>query len=313
MLRFILRRLGSGLVLVLVIPSLAFALMHASGTNVARQILGLTATQEQVDAKAAELGLDQPLAEQFLRWAQAALRGDLGRSWFNGEPVSSAVTSRLPVTLTLVLGTTLIAAVLAVVLGVLAATRRGWIDGLVQVVAIAAFAIPSFWLALVLVSVFAVNMSIFPATGFTPFEASPTEWARSITLPIIALSLGAIASIAQQVRGAVIDVLGMDFVRTLRSRGLPQRVVLFRHVLRNAAGPGLSVLAVQFVGLLGGAVIVERIFALPGIGQLAVSSTVSGDVPMVMGVVIATTVVVVLVNLVIDLAAGLLNPKVRLS
>jgi peptide/nickel transport system permease protein len=313
MTQFILRRLASGLVLILVIPSLAFALMFASGTNVARQILGLTATQEQVADKAAELGVDRPLLSQFVRWGGDAIQGDLGRSWFTGEPVASAVANRLPVTLTLVIGTTLVAAALAVVLGVLAATRRGWIDGLVQVLAIVGFAIPSFWLALVLVSTFAVQAQVFPATGFTPFDVSPTEWARSITLPIAALAVGAVASIAQQVRGAVIDVLAMDYVRTLRSRGMPQRVVLFRHVLRNAAGPGLSVLALQFVGLLGGAVIVERIFTLPGIGQLAVSSTVSGDIPMVMGVVIATTVVVVLVNLVIDLVTGLLNPKVRLA
>jgi peptide/nickel transport system permease protein len=313
MLRFVARRLGSGIVLVAVIPSLAFALMYASGTNVARQILGLTATQEQVAAKAAELGLDRPLWEQFTRWAGRALHGDLGRSWFTGEPVAGAIATRLPVTLTLVILTTLVAAVLAVVLGVLAATRRGWIDAAVQVLAIAGFAIPSFWLALVLVSRFAIETPIFPATGFTPFSQSPRAWALSIALPVIALSVGAVAGAAQQVRGAVIDVLEMDYVRTLRSRGLSSPLVLFRHVLRNAAGPGLAVLALQFVGMLGGAVAIERIFALPGVGQMAVASTVSGDVPMVMGVVIATTVVVVVVNLAIDVATGLLNPKARVS
>lgn len=313
MLMFVIRRVGAGLVLLAVIPSIAFALMYASGANVARQILGLSAAQAQVDAKTAELGLDQPLFSQYATWVGNAGQGDLGRSWFSGEPVMSAIENRLPVTLSLVVGTTVVATIVAVLLGVLAATRRGWIDGLVQVLAIIGFAAPAFWVGLVLVSQFAVKSSVFPATGYTSFSTSPTGWLHSLALPLTALSIGAVASIAQQVRGAVIDVLAMDYVRTLRSRGLAPRVVLFQHVLRNAAGPGLAVLALQFVGLLGGAVIVERVFALPGIGQLAVTATLTGDIPMVMGVVIATTFIVVIVNFAIDVVAGLLNPKARLS
>ena len=146
-----------------------------------------------------------------------------------------------------------------------------------------------------------------------PLSDSFTGWVQTVTLPIIALAIGGIAGVSAQVRGAMIDALRQDYVRTLRSRGLGSGRVVYKHVLRNAGAPGLAVLGLQFVGLLGGAIIVENIFAIPGLGQIAVTSTVQGDIPMVMGLVIATAIVVVVVNLVIDLAQGWLNPKVRVS
>jgi peptide/nickel transport system permease protein len=190
---------------------------------------------------------------------------------------------------------------------------RGWVDRVVQIVAILGFALPGFWVALMLALIFAVRLGLFPATGYTPLLTSPAGWLHSLTLPIASLAVGAVASAAQQIRGAVIDTLGKDWVRTLRSRGLSSRRVLFVHVLRNASVSGLTVLALQFVGLLGGAVFVERIFALPGIGQVLSTSTAQGDIPMVLGVLIATTVIVVLVNLLIDLGVASLNPKARTS
>ena len=202
-----------------------------------------------------------------------ALHGDLGASWFTGQPVAEAITSRLAVTLSLVIGATVLTAVVSVVLGVVAATRRGWVDRVVQFLSVLGFAVPGFLVALGLVTVFAINLGWFQPTGYTQFAESPSGWLSSITLPVIALSLGSIAGVAAQVRGSVIDALRLDYVRTLRSRGLPERRVVYKHVLRNAAGPALSVLALQFVGLLGGAVIVEQIFAIPGLGQVAVGAT----------------------------------------
>ena len=216
-------------------------------------------------------------------------------------------------TLTLVIGTTVVAAIVSVVLGVLAARRGGWIDAVVQFVAVIGFAVPGFLIALYLVLWFAIDLGWFRATGYVPPDESFIGWLSSITLPIAALSLSAIAAVAQQIRGSVIDAMSRDYVRTLRARGLATNRVVYRHVLRNAGGPALAVLAVQFVGLLGGAVIVEQVFALPGIGQLTVSATSSGDIPVVMGVVVTTAVIVVIVNLLIDLAQAALNPKVRLS
>ncbi len=313
MLAFIIRRVLSGVVMTFVISVVAFVLLYAGGGDIARRILGQTATAETVAKKATELGLDQPVLVQYWNWLTDALTGDFGRSWFSSQFVVVSVTGRLTVTLSLVIGATLISAIIAVILGVLAARRGGWIDSLVQFVSVIGFAIPGFLIALVLVLVFAVNLHWFKATGYIPFTESFGGWVASVTLPIAALSIGAIAGVAQQVRGSVLDALSRDYVRTLRARGLSANSVVYKHVLRNAGGPALAVLAVQFVGLLGGAVIVEQVFGLPGVGQLAVTATTQGDIPVVMGVVIATAIIVVVVNLLIDLAQAALNPKVRLS
>lgn len=313
MLTFILRRLLSGVILIAVISFLAFVLLYASGGDIARRILGENATAETVAKKTEQLGLDEPLLVQYWNWVTSALTGNLGRSFFNGELVSTSVSNRLAVTLSIVIGATIVSAIFAVVLGVLAARRGGWVDGGVQVISLIGFAIPGFLIALFLVLVFAINLGWFKATGYIPLTTSVAGWLSSVTLPIIALSIGAVAVVAQQVRGSVIDAMSRDYVRTLRSRGLSTNTVVYRHVLRNAGGPALAVLAVQFIGLLGGAVIVEQVFAIPGMGQLTVRATTLGDIPVVMGVVIAFAVIVVIVNLLIDLAQAALNPKVRLS
>ena len=313
MLTFIVRRLLAGLVLIFAVSVVAFSLLYAGGGDIARRIMGQNATEEVVALRAQQLGLDQPLVVQYGNWLTSALTGDFGVSWFTSQPVAASLSSRLAVTLTLVIGTTVVAAIVSVVLGVLAARRGGWIDAVVQFVAVIGFAVPGFLIALYLVLWFAIDLGWFRATGYVPPDESFIGWLSSITLPIAALSLSPIAAGAQQIRGSVIDAMSRDYVRTLRARGLATNRVVYRHVLRNAGGPALAVLAVQFVGLLGGAVIVEQVFALPGIGQLTVSATSSGDIPVVMGVVVTTAVIVVIVNLLIDLAQAALNPKVRLS
>ncbi len=182
-----------------------------------------------------------------------------------------------------------------------------------QIGSVLGFAIPGFLVAIFLVNIFALNLGWFRPTGYVQTSTSWTGWLSSVTLPILALSIGAIAVIAAQVRGSVIDTMNKDWVRTLRSRGLSESRILYKHVLRNAGGPALAVLAVQFVSLLGGAVIVEKIFAIPGLGEVAVTATARGDIPLVMGLVIATAAIVVIVNIVIEIAHGFLNPKARVS
>ena len=312
MIRFILGRLLAGLILVFVISALTFAMLYANSENIARRILGQQATADLIAQKTEELGLNRPLYEQYFGWVANAFQGDFGRSWFTGELVTTGVSSRLAVTLSLVIGATLVAAIIAVVLSVLAAVRGGWIDRVVQIISVLGFALPGFLLALGLVLIFAINLGWFKATGYTQITEDFGGWTRSVILPISALALGTISVVTQQVRGAIMDGLNRDYVRTLRSRGLGLNKIVLKHILRNAGGPALSVLAVQFIGLLGGAVIVEQVFAIPGIGQLAVSSTVKADIPMVMGLVLVTAVIVVLVNLLIDLAQAALNPKVRM-
>ena len=313
MLIFLLRRLGGAVVLVFVIATSTFLLMSLSGGDPARNILGEGATSAQVAAKATELGLDQSIPERYLDWLGSAVRGDFGTSWFTNEPVMSSLANKFPVSLSIVVVAIIVTAALSTVLGVTAAVKRGWIDRFVQMFAILGFALPNFWVALVLVTVFAVNLKLFPATGFVPITTDPWRWLVGLVLPVTALVIGTVASTAQQVRGATIDVLRQDYVRTLRSRGISHASLLFRHVLRNAAPPALTVLSLQFVGLLGGAIIIEKVFALPGIGSLAVNATLQGDLPQILGLVVVMVVLVVIVNLLIDLATGWLNPKARVS
>ena len=314
MLRFVLRRLAAGVVLVAVLTTVTFFLLYLSGGNIARRILGQQATAATVQQKAHELGLDHPLLTQFSTWVSHALHGDLGSSWFTGQTGRQrhhepALGHPLPGHRCDCAHRRRIASCSACV----AATRRGWADRVVQVISVLGFAIPGFLVALGLVTLFAIDLHWFKPTGYTAISASPSLWLSSITLPVIALALGSIAGVTGQIRGSVIDALRQDYVRTLRSRGLSETRVVYKHVLRNAAGPALSVLAVQFVGLLGGAVIVETIFAIPGLGQIAVGATGQGDIPLVMGLVLITAIIVVIVNLIVDLLQGWLNPKVRIS
>ncbi|MGW6467925.1 ABC transporter permease [Streptomyces rubiginosohelvolus] len=313
MLNFIARRIAAGALLLLVISLLSYLLLSIPDLDVGRQLLGQGADQAAVDAKKASLGLDRPVLVQYADWLAHAVRGDLGTSWFTSEDVATTVSARLPVTASLMVGVTLVATVVSFLLGVWAGVRRGAVDRFVQVLGVVGYALPGFLVTLVIVLVFAVNLNWFPAIGYTPFDASPSGWLSTITLPVLSLSIASVAGVSQQVRGAVIDVLRQDYVRTLRARGLPMSRIVFRHVLRNASAPALSVLGMQFVGLLGGAVLVEQIFGLPGIGSMTVTYTTRGDIPVIMALVMLTVVGVVLINLLVDVMIGWLNPKARVA
>ena len=313
MLSFVLKRIGSGILLVFVISSLTFAMLRMTGQDVARTIVGQNASAEVVAAKRAELGLDQPLLVQYGTWLADMARGDFGSSWITGNPVATSLSDRLPVTLSIVIAGLLISAIFSVLLGVAAALRGGWLDRSVQVLGVVGFAVPNFLVALLLTYYVAVSWMLLPATGFVKFSESPLDWLKSITLPAISLAIGAMAATAQQIRGSMVDVLRMDYVRTLRARGLPSRSVLYKHALRNAAPAGLTVLSLQFIAMMGGAVIVEKVFGLQGIGTMANNSASAGDSPELMGVVVLMVAIVVFINLLLDVAFGLLNPKVRVS
>ncbi|GAA3381762.1 ABC transporter permease [Cryptosporangium minutisporangium] len=311
MLGFVLRRAGAGLLLVFVISFVTYLLLSIPDNDVARALLGSNAPESLVRAKNAELGVDRPVLVQYLDWLSHAVRGDLGRSWFTSENVSTAIAARLPVTLSLMVGVTLLTALVAFALGTWAGVRRGAADRFVQVLGVLGYALPGFLVTLVIVLVFAVRLGWFPAIGYIPLTDSVSGWLSTITLPILSLSISAVAGTSQQVRSAVIEVSRQDYVRTLRSRGLPTRTILCKHVLRNASAPALTVLGMQFVGLLGGTVLVEQIFGLPGLGSMAVQYTTRGDIPVIMGLLTVTVIGVVLINLAVDLAIGLLNPKAR--
>lgn len=210
MLRFILKRLLAGVILLFVITSVAFFLLYLGGGDIARRILGQSASQEAVAQKAQQLGLNEPLLTQYTSWLKNALSGDFGDSWFTGQPVVDGITSRLAVTLSIVVGATVVIAIISVLLGVWAAVRGGWVDRVVQVITVLGFAIPGFLIALGLVLFFAINLGWFAPTGYVNFATSPSGWLQSVTLPIIALAIGGIAGVTAQVRSSVMDALRQD-------------------------------------------------------------------------------------------------------
>lgn len=313
MLSFTLKRLVSGVILLVVVATGTFFLAHAAIPDPTLGLLGSAATPEAQLVLAERIGTDRPVLVQFGEWVAHLVRGDFGFSWKNFQPVGAQLAVKLPVTLSVVSVAILLSAVLGTVFGLLAGLRpNSWIDRMVKAAAVVLFALPGFWVALVLVMVFAVNLRLFPAVGYVSPGESVGGWVQSITLPAIALALGAVVMIAEQLRNAIIQADSQDYVRTLRSRGLPGwRIVV--HLLRNAAPASLTVLALMFVGLLSGAIIVEQIFALPGIGPLTQSSSQDGDIPMLLGVTVITVVFVVIVNFLLDILLGWINPKARVK
>ncbi|MGP9744797.1 ABC transporter permease [Brachybacterium sp. AOP29-B2-41] len=313
MIGYSLRRLVSALLLTVAVTFATFLLIFSDGTAIARATLGETATQEAVDDKAVQLGLDQPVLLQYWNWVQGVLHGSLGTSYFTGESVTSMLLTRLPVTLSLTVIVILLTAVISALVGTLAAVRGGWLDRALQLLAVGGAAVPAFIVAIFLVLTVAVQWKLLPATGYVSLAEDPTAWVRSLTLPVLAILVGSVGGAAQQFRGAVSEVFQQDFVRTLRSRGIGELPIIARHVLRSAAAPGLTILGLQTIGMLGGVVLIEQVFALPGIGDLAVEMTLRSDIPVVMGCVVFTVLVVVTVNYIADVLGAWLNPKVRLA
>lgn len=313
MLAFIARRLGAGIVLAWVVVTGMFFFLKFTGADPARGALGLYATEDQVATKREQLGLDRPVLEQYWDWLSHALQGDLGMSSAQNTPVIELLVTRLPVTVSLAVGATLVAAIIGTLLGMLAAVKPGRFDRGLQVVMVLGFALPNFWVAIILALIFAVKLRWLPATGYIHITNDPIGWLSTVTLPIIALSIGSIAAIAQQLRNSVISVSSQDYVRTLRSRGLSSRRILLTNVLRNAAPPALTMLSLQFIAAMSGAAIVERVFALQGIGSVAINASGNSDIQVIMGVLLFTVLLVVLVNLIVDIAYSALNPKVRVS
>lgn len=314
MLKLAAQRLLALIPLLFLVSLITFSITDLLPGDPAEIIVGDEASQEQVDLVHERLGLDDPWPTRYVNWLGDAVQGDMGTSYFNSVEVTDAVWLRLPVTLSLTFAAVVVAILIGVPAGVLAALRPGsWVDRLATAGATLGQAIPNFWLALILAVGFAVKNRWFPATGYTPLTESPSEWLKSITLPSIALGTGAAAVLARQTRSALVGVLQADYVQAARAQGLGARRVVLKHALKNAMLPVITVLAFQVTILLGGAIIVEQVFAVNGLGSLAVTAVRRQDVPMVQGVVMVSVIVVVIVQLVTDLLYGYLNPKARPS
>lgn len=313
MIRAATRWLASSLVLLFAVTVLTFLLAALAPGDAALTILSkqTTATPQQYEELRRELGLDQPLPVQYWEWLTQLFQGSLGTDLFSGEPIAPALNGRLGASLSIIVGAVLVSAVVGVAVGVYSAVRGGAAARLVDAVSLFGLAAPNFWLALVLVDLFAIRVPLLPATGYTPFAEDPAEWARGLVLPVLTLASSGSAVIARQTRDAMADVLTRDFITNLRACGLPRRSIIFRHALRNAAIPVVTLLGLLFVSLLGGAVLIENVFSIPGLGQQAVVASSTHNLPVIEGVALYFTVVVVLVNLLVDLSYGWLNPKAR--
>jgi peptide/nickel transport system permease protein len=311
MLVVVLYRLAMVIPLLVIVTGLSFVLLSLTPGDAARQILGVNGTQAQYLALRHSLGLDLPLYTQYWDWVKHAITGDLGTSILSGQSVASAIGSRIQVTLSLVLCSLIVSLVIGVGLGVLSAARGGLLGRLIDTASLALWSLPVFWVAGELVIIFAVHLRVLPAVGYVPINQSVSGWLQSLVLPVAALSLGPIAVLAKQTREAMLDVLGNEYIRMAAANGIGGRSLIFRHALKNAALPIITVLGVQAVVLLGGAVFVESVFSLPGLGSMVVTSSLGHDIPVVLGVAVIFTIFVIIVNLVIDLAYHWLNPRLR--
>ncbi|BCW81085.1 MULTISPECIES: ABC transporter permease [Micrococcaceae] len=310
---FITKRLLMALATVLVVAVLAFLLVHAMPGSPGAVSLGAGASQEAIDEVNQRLGWNDPLPAQFITWLGSAVQGDLGVSLIDGRSVSTDLASRLPVTASLAAGATILSAILGIALGVTAAVRGGVLDQAIGGFVGLLVALPAFWVGVIFVYLFAVQSSIFPATGYVPFDVSPQDWALSLALPVITLAVGGAAFIARQTRASMLEALQQEHIRTLRATATPTWKILYVHALRYASLPIVAGIALQFIGLFGGSVIAEQLFAMPGLGQAVQTSVSTHDAPAVQGVVVIATVVVVAVNLVLELATKFLDPKLRAS
>lgn len=311
MLFYIAKRLGAGIVLALLVTFITFLLISTSFEDVARTILGPSSTPENVAGVMADKGWDRPAVVQYFDWLAHALRGDFGVSVYSSLPVGPSVLQRLAVTLSIIVPALVLTAIIATLLGVWAASRGGVVDKIAQGVSLVGYLVPGLLLAIALVVIFAVQLKWLPATGFTPFAEDPSAWLRSIIIPVIVLMIGGIANMAAQVRGRMIDELRQDYVRTLRTRGIPTRTIILKHALRNAGSPALTVMSLEFIQMFGAALIIENVFALPGYGSYAFNASLQGDIPVILGIAAFSVLLVIVINLITDLANGWLNPKAR--
>lgn len=300
------RRLGLSIVTLFGVSVIAFALIHALPGDPARTIAGLLASPEDVQRVRDRMGLDEPLLVQYGRYVGNLVQGDLGISARTRQPVWQEISSRLPRTVQLATVATVFGSVLGVIAGAVGARFRNRLpDHLISVGSVLGISMPVYWLGLLLILLFAVNLGWFPAAG----AGEPA----SIVLPGVTLGLFSIALVARMTRASMLEVLDQDYVRTAQSKGVADRNVVYRHALRNAFIPVLTIIGIQFGSLLGGAVLTEFVFAWPGIGRLLVDSIFSRDFPVVQGIIIVFALLFIIVNLVVDVLYSYVNPKIRLG
>lgn len=304
--QYLLKRLMSGLIVLVGVSLFSFALIHLIPGDPVRIMLGEKATKERVEQLQEQMGLNKPLVVQYVNYATGVLKGDLGTSLKTSRPVSMEIAQRFPATLKMAVSGIVVAIVSGVIMGILAAKYKdSFIDYAIMSMATLGMSLPSFWLGLLVIMVFAVKLGWFPVAGGTGF----------IDLVMPALTLGVLLSttISRLTRSGMVEVLSNDYIRTARAKGMSERIVLFRHAFRNVMIPVVAVVGLQIAALLGGAVIVEQVFNWPGIGTLAIEAISSRDFPMIQGIVLFMGAIYVIVNICVDLLYAVLDPRIDYS
>ncbi len=312
MLAFLGKRLLSTLPVVLVVAVTVFMIVRLTPGDPAAIIGGNSATSEDLDRIRVQLGLAQPLWTQFLLWAGKVLQGDLGFSFFLNKPVVELIAQRVEPTLSLAVGTLVLAVTIALPLGTLAAWRMGsWLDKAVMAFSVAGFSVPVFVIGYLLIYLLAMKLQWFPVQGYRRMADGLGPWARQLVLPCLTLAVTYVALLARVTRAAVSEALTEDYIRTARAKGISERAVLSHHALRNAAVPVVTVIGVSAALLLGGVVVTETVYAIPGLGQLTVDAVLNRDFPVLQGVVLFFALIYVAVNLLVDLSYLALDPRIR--
>ncbi len=312
MLAEILRRLMATIPVMAVVALAVFGLLHLTPGDPAVIIAGDYATTEDIARIRTKLGLDRPFLTQVGIWLGQVFRGDLGTSIFSGLPVTKLIGQRAEVTIALTLYAMLISVFVGVPLGIVAAWKQGsWLDRAVMILAVSGFSMPVFWLGFLLVYVFAISFAWLPVQGYAPLSGGLAGTLRHLTLPAVTLSVVYMALIARMTRASMLGVLGEDYIRTAFAKGLAPRGVLVRHALKNASLPVVTIIGIGFALLIGGAVVTESVFALPGLGRLTVDAIIRRDYPVIQGVILLVSGVYVMINLVIDVLYVALDPRIR--
>jgi len=314
---FLLRRIVLGVGVLWAITTVVFVMFFVAPTHVAQLIAGRQATPQTVALVSQRLGLDRPILTQYLDYLWRLLHGDLGYSYYNSTPVTTLLWQRVPVTASLALGAAVLWLVIGISSGVLASIRpRSVADRVVSASALFFYSMPIFLLGLILLyflfyKLTLAGFDLFPGSGYVPLSEDPVAWLQHLVLPWLSLALVTAATYTRLTRGAMLDVLGEDYIRTARSKGMRERRVTSRHALRSALTPAVTQLGIDLGTVLGGAIITENVFGLPGLGQLAVQSVVQQDQPVIIGTVILAAAFIVISSIVVDLVYAVLDPRVR--
>ncbi len=309
---FILRRLILSIPILLLVSIMVFSLIHLIPGDPVTVILGQEATPEAETALRRQLGLDRPLVVQYFVWLGNVVQGDLGRSLVDRSPVIEQIMQRLPPTIELAFGSFLVALLIAIPAGVLSATRRGSaVDYSSTLFALGGMSVPSFWLAMMFIILFAVKLQWLPASGYVPFTEDPRANLTAMLMPMVATGIRESAVLMRMLRSSMLEVLHSDYVRTARGKGLEEFTVVMRHAFRNALVPVITSSGLLIAGLLGGLVITETIFSIPGFGRLIVEAIFQRDFPVVQGAILVSALLVVLINLIVDILLALTDPRVK--